>query len=77
MRFKCNAMIFVCFVIRYLNEGLNEMVCYALVWNVMRFEQKHLRTRTSSKHFEVRSQNLPLIYNVNIQFLELKHLKPG
>lgn len=32
MGFQCNAVRFVCYAMRDLNEGLNDIVCYGMVW---------------------------------------------
>lgn len=40
--FQCNAIRFVCYAMRYLNEGLNDIVCYAMVCYV--HERKRLHT---------------------------------
>lgn len=40
--FQCKAIRFLCYVMRDLNEGLNDKVCYAMVCYVI--ERKCLHT---------------------------------
>lgn len=53
MQWDFEAMLRDLYAMRNWNVGLNNMVCYALLWHTLRFEQKGLISQSGSKHFSV------------------------
>lgn len=67
--FQCKAIRFVCYVMRDLNEGLNDKVCYAMVCYVIWTKMpSHRRVSNISKK-NVGNQSLRIKCDMNINFL--------
>lgn len=67
--FQCKAIRFVCYVMRDLNEGLNDKVCYAMVCYVIWTKMPSYRRVSNISKKNVGNQSLRIKCDMNINFL--------
>lgn len=71
--FQCKAIRFVCYVMRDLNEGLNDEVCYAMVcyviWSKTPSHRRVSKCVSNISKKNVGNQSLRIKFDMNINFL--------